>query len=227
MKLSVYILCGFMMFVFTACGTTSASLNINTAPSQQSQQQAQSSQKNQTEAPKPQPQPAGVITFDQGGPLPKGVQPPVDTYLKPGEVFVPGYAPDRFEGNWGIGKIITPASEKTKGEAEAVQFYDNKPIWISANFIITKSRPATAEELHEGMLVLCGKIDEYGRRSYDTWFLGVIKSMEYLYKGEILMERYPHDALPKQFQWKLNLIRIIEEPTLRFKKVGNNYMKLP
>ncbi|MCX7949285.1 MAG: hypothetical protein N2509_04140, partial [Treponemataceae bacterium] len=76
------------------------------------------------------------------------------------------------------------------------------------------------------MLVLCGKKDGYGRRHYDSWFLGVVKSTDTLYKGEVTLERYPQDAQPVTFQYKVENIRIILEPQLKFKKVGSNYMKV-
>ncbi|AEJ20571.1 hypothetical protein [Gracilinema caldarium] len=225
MKASVLVIAALgAVYVLSCTGTpTSASFTISTATTKQNQDQTKPAQPAQTGPSEKD----GIITFNQGGQLPKGLTMPAETYLKEGEVFVPAYAPDRFEGNWGIGKILTPASAKTKGEAEVLQFYDNKSFWISANWVITKSRPAVAEELQEGMLVLCGKIDDAGRRSYDTWFLGVIKSTDTLYKNEVRLERYPHDAKAVQFSKKVSDIRIIIEPVLKFKKVGSNYMKLP
>jgi len=77
------------------------------------------------------------------------------------------------------------------------------------------------------MLVLCGKLNEFGRRSYDTWFLGLVKNTDTLYKGEVQLETYPHDARARTFPWKVERIRIIEKPQLRFKKVGSNYRKVP
>jgi hypothetical protein len=159
----------------------------------------------------------GVVIFYQGGPLAAGIQPPQDTYLKEGEVLVPNYAPDLFEGNWGIGKIITPASPKTKGEAEVLLYYRDRKFWISNNLIIHRSRPAVPEELKPGMLVLCGKIDDAHRRQLDEWFLGVIKNTDTLYKGEVELENYREHFGPKVFQYKVANIRIIEEPILRFK----------
>ncbi|MCX7655124.1 MAG: hypothetical protein N2Z76_01165 [Treponemataceae bacterium] len=174
----------------------------------------------------PMVQKDGTIVFNQGGSLPSGIQAPVEAYLQPDEVLVTYFNADRFESNYGIGKILTPASEKTKGEAEIQSFYNNNKYWVPGAWIITKSRPAVADELKPGMLVLCGKRDDYGRRNYDSWFLGVVKATDTLYKGEITLERYPHDAQLETFQWKVENIRIILEPQLKFKKMGNNYMKV-
>ncbi len=224
----------------SCAGGPKASVSVTKAPQTQSPPQNEPAKtsppatvppqvKTPPAAAQPQPVPKdGIIVFDQGGPLPAGVTLPKDTYLQPGEVLVTIFNADRFESNYGIGKILTPASEKTKGEAEVLQLYDvNKKVWVPGSWVITQSRPAVAEELKPGMLVLCGKLDQSGRRNYDTWFLGLVKNTDTLYKGEVQLERYPHHAQPVTYQWKVEAIRIIEKPQLRFKKVGSNYMKVP
>lgn len=227
---------GLMGILMGACSGTPASFSIRvgnpppqeaTPQNTQNQKTAQAAEKPASPAVAPaQAQKDGIIVFNQGGPLPAGVTPPEENYLQPEEVLVTYFNADRFESNYGLGKILTPPSDKTKGEAEIHEFYHNGKYWVPGAWIITKSRPAVPEELKPDMLVLCGKKDDYGRRNYDRWFLGVVKSTDTLYKGEVTLEAYPHDAKPVTFQFKVENIRIILEPQLQFKKVGSNYMKV-
>lgn len=98
-----------------------------------------------------------------------------------------GKPPD--DGNFLLAKILTPASEATKGEAEFLFVDSGEVKWTSWYF---NSRIPEASELELGMTVLYpyngmahfGDLDERGYRT-SWWYTGRITDLDELYKDVV------------------------------------------
>ena len=147
----------------------------------------------------------------------------VDDYLMKDDVLA---CPDSGSSDWEIGtrviasKVLTPASEKTKGEYEVAYAFGTMD-WAKGDkrwtsLVITKSRTAVKKELKKGMLVLATKrpVDEGLRTA--TWSIVRVSSLDELYKDKVIVRKrftgvgggFEEESYP------VSNIRIIDEPKI-------------
>jgi len=101
-----------------------------------------------------------------------------------------------FECYFYVGKVVTPASEKTNNQAQIVAVGDGRTYW--SRFIF-KTHKAEATELQLAAFVFyplefptAEQIDAHQYRSTD-WDLGQVSSLKQLAHGEIEVDGTPYE----------------------------------
>lgn len=119
-----------------------------------------------------------------------------------------------FRSQWGQAKIVTPASEATRGEYE-VQWLWNTHATVTGGKkwtkdVILKWHRAKIDELKPGMVILCG--------SDCTSYPGVVKEV-LTYKNAVIVENFWQ---PTEKTWtetwegeRLAAVKIIDEPVMK------------
>ncbi len=121
-------------------------------------------------------------------------------------------------------KVLTPASDETKGEAQVQSLRGSPDVsngekhWTKN--VIYKSHPAKKDELKKGMVILyCGTY-EYSRDELkkEIWRRGVVVGLDELYKNRVKV-RYiwnaeADDSGDSESDVPLSNIRIADDPQL-------------
>jgi hypothetical protein len=172
------------------------------------------------------PLPLKIVSFDQGSPRPEaGLRAPGDRYFASDDELLAAYQfQDRFDGSFVVARPTAPLEDGKVGAREMERSSDGEKFRTS--FIIRRSRPAGETDLKPGMLVLYCVIDEYGRRGNDRWHMGLVNEMERAAGGELVLLRHNYNAKPSLIPVKRELIRIIEDPSFKFKVVGENHLRV-
>lgn len=156
-----------------------------------------------------QPKPAQAAAAEPAAPA---------DYLGEGTVIVSAFGnPIRGAEKLTLGKIVTPASEKTKGQYE-VELVVSSPDWAAGSRIWTenvvlRSHPATGEELTAGQTILMNywnPADPSETRN-GPWILGVVESTDDLFKKQVSVKSL-HTG--KTGLVHLHNIRVADEPEL-------------
>ncbi len=132
-------------------------------------------------------------------------------YLLPGQIIACYFDCHLFAGEWGVAKLVTPASDKTRGRYEVEWLHNShatapgKKSWTGQ--VITKSHPAAKEELKTGMVVVYGAANKMNR--------GVIKNIV-PGKDRVVIEWF-HAPREKIYTSEVDIkaVRIIDEPVTR------------
>lgn len=135
-------------------------------------------------------------------------------YLGDGVVLGRFLWTDFYEAQFYPAKIITPASEETKGEYQLEAIVGSPDIAVGAKVwtkdVILKSHPAKKDELQVGMVVLIGGGENqcsYNELKTAKWRRAVVLSLDNIYK-EIIEVR---GLYGKSYNIHLSCIRVIDE----------------
>ena len=137
----------------------------------------------------------------------------VEDYLDAGVVLALYLWEGNFYGaEFFPAKIITQATEETKGEYQIELKYENQMIKHWTKNVIFKSHPATKEELKIGMVVLYTGGDPQPQRVEDLkhakWGRGVILSTDELHEDIVELEGGEYR---RKYKRHLTAIRIIDK----------------
>jgi hypothetical protein len=135
----------------------------------------------------------------------------IKDYLKEGEIIACYFDAHLFSAEFGVAKLITPASARTKGKLEVEWLHNShatekgKKAWV--NLAVTKSHPAKPDELKAGGVVLYGATNKMRR--------GVVKEIQ-KDRNKVVLEWF-HSPKEKIFTETVDLaiVRIIDEPVMK------------
>jgi uncharacterized lipoprotein YehR (DUF1307 family) len=117
-------------------------------------------------------------------------------------------------------KVVTIASEETKGEYEVELKYENQMVKHWTENIVFKSHPAKKEELKVGMVILYTGGDDQPQSEetlkYAKWGRGVILSTDELHKDIVELQGGEYK---RQYKRHLTAIRIIDEARKELTKI--------
>lgn len=139
-----------------------------------------------------------------------------------GDAVIAGYMWE--EGFYGTeffpAKIVSKASEETKGEYEVELEYENNMVKHWTKNVIFKWHAAKKEELKEGMVVLYTGGDDQPRTEEDLkeakWGRGVIVSTDELHKDIVTLIGGEYK---REYKRHISAIRIIDEAPEEVTKV--------
>lgn len=147
-------------------------------------------------------------------------------YLKEGEVLA---SPDSNQDKWKIGTrliactIETEASSKTNGEYQVAYAFGTAD-WQKGQkhwtvLVITKSHPATKEELKKGMLALAtGSHPDRDDMRKAKWRIVRVSGLDNLYKGQVNVKKFnTFDGVITDGTFDVKSMRIIDSPDIRIR----------
>lgn len=133
------------------------------------------------------------------------------------EVLAPFFDVHMFSGKWALAKIVTPASDETKGEYE-VEFMIGTPDLGKGEKrfvkdVIWKSHPAKKDELKVGMIVITttSNSEDASEARTDTWSKAVISEIKHNVIEVEFFHDYKEESAGKE-DWLLHNVYIIDEP---------------
>jgi hypothetical protein len=133
------------------------------------------------------------------------------------EVLAPFFDEHAFSGNWAPAEIVTPASDKTKGEYE-VEFLMGTPDLEKGEKrfvkdIICKTHPAKKDELKVGKIVITpgGNLEDPSELKMCTWRRAVISNIAEDAVEVEFFHVYKEESAGKDQRFLRNIF-IIDEP---------------
>jgi uncharacterized lipoprotein NlpE involved in copper resistance len=133
------------------------------------------------------------------------------------EVIAPFFDEHEFSGKWAPAKIVTPASDETKGKYE-VEFLMGTPDLEKGEKrfvkdIIVKTLPAKKQDLKVGMIVFVtgGNEEDPTAAEMSTWQKAVISDIKDDAIEVEFFHQYPEESAYKEERFMHNVF-IIDEP---------------
>jgi hypothetical protein len=135
------------------------------------------------------------------------------------EVLAPFFDEHAFSGNWAPAKIVTPASDKTKGKYE-VEFLMGTPDLEKGEKrfvkdIICKTHPAKKQNLKVGMIVITpgDNLEDPSETEMCTWRKAVVSDIRDDAIEVEFFHVYKEESAGKEERFMHNIF-VIDEPKL-------------